>query len=568
MEKTEERRVLADIRTETPDLCRVHLAGWLETGLIFAAGLLIFLLGLGNREFIQLECRTALFVREMFENGIHWFPTVYSRPYPDYPVTHPALIYAVSSLFGRLTIQTAVLPTALAAAISLALTYRIGLIASRSVALWAVLLELGTYGFFSTARSVSLDHLTTAVTAACFLAVCSWLLGGNSRQLGLVLLLCVVGFACRGPIGFLLPAGVAVTCCLVERRYRAFLLLSLVLLALLTICALGLTVAAEQAGGRAFVRDVWYMQAGARLSGSHAKGLYYYLIHGLTTYAISFPLAVAVLIGVRKPLFLSFIRRQPTGVSSERLLGLLAASFLVLFIGLHIPSAKMARYLLPLAPMTSLIAAYLMAETGSEHFRRARAGLVRALGLLPAIGLGAAGLLFAIWRYLPLDAKPSWWFLFVALSAAAAVRLKLVPRISRLETREYLLGLLGFAVLAVVQVSIVEPVKESLEQARPFVVKAEAIRGDTQPLVFFGIGPDQEDVRYVSNAARPMMPLFVGAANDLLHLPDGALVIARDSDFAGLPGRVRKRTSVQFGGRLGHSRCVVFRLARLPWGRK
>ena len=553
MSKIEEGSTLVCVAEGPADPCTGRFAGWLETGLIFAAGLFLFLVGLDGRELLQLECRTGLFVKEILENGIGWFPTVYGRPYPDYPITHPALIYAVSGLFGRLSVQAAVLPTAVAAAISLAVTYRVGLIASRPLALWAVLFELGTYGFFSTARTVALDHLTTAITMGCFLAAYSWLIAGRNRHLALVLLLCIAGFACRGPIGFLLPAGVAATCCVVEKRYRACLLISVVLAAIFVVCGLGLIAAAVQAGGRAFAHQVWDMQVATRLTGSHARAFYYYLVHAFTTYAISFPLALLVLIRLRRPLFSTLSHAQ------LRLLRPLGACFLLLFIGLHVPSAKAARYLLPLAPMASLIAAFLMVDAGSNGLTRARVRLIKILNLLPTLGLGASAVLFGIWPYLPFDARPSWLFLFVALLVVAGVRFKLVSWVARAETQEYLIGVLGFAALAVIHFSVVEPIKESLEGARPFVAKLEAMRGDTEPLVFFGIGPDQEDIRYVLNASRPIRPLFARTPEELLRLPKNAWVIARESNIGALTGEAGELANVRFEGRLGHRRCVVFR---------
>jgi len=576
MAKTQDGLTLASVNREPSDLRKRQLAGWLETGLIFAAGLLLFLAGLGNRELVQLECRTGLFVKEMLENGISWFPTVYGRPYPDYPVTHSALIYALSILFDQFSIQVAVLPTALAGAMSLALTYRIGLIVSRPLAVWAVLFELGTYGFFATARSVSLDHLTTAITAGCFLAAYGWLIRGRSRHFALILLLCIAGFACRGPIGFVLPAAVAVTCCLIEKRFRAFLVLLPFLTAVLAVCSLALAAAAIHAGGSRFASEVWDMQVGSRLVGVQASDFYYYLIHGFTTYAISYPLALLVLIRLRKPLFRLVVRsqasavgRQPlTSVSCDpalRLLGLVGASFLVLFIVLQIPSAKMARYLLPLAPMASLVAASLMVETSSTSSQKlasARVWLMKTLGLLPVLGLGAAGLLLVIWSYLPLDAKPRWWLLFISLFAVAGMRFKLVPRIGSSEGRHYLIGVLGFAVFAVIHLAVAEPVRESLEKARPFVAKLETMRRDGEPLVFYRIGPDQEDIRYILNASRPTKPLFLKTPGELSRVPGETWVIARESGFATLPGEIRKGATLQFRGRLGHRRCVVFRLGR------
>jgi len=531
--------------------------GWLLPALIFAAGILIFTLGLDDRELIQLECRTGLFVKEMAETGIGWFPTVYGRPYPDYPATHPALIHWASSLLGGFSILAGVLPTAIAAALTLALTYRIGRISSKSLGAWAVLLLLGTYGFFATARTVALDHLTTALTTACFLASYLWLVSGRKRWFWAIPLLCLAGFACRGPIGFVVPAGVAVVSCLVEKRFRTLLALSSLLAALLGLACVALFQAAEQTAGGQFAHEVWNAQAASRLTGSPGKPWFYYTTRSLGAYALSFPLAVVALIAYAKSWFHSSDKNL-------RLLRLLAAWLGVIFLGFHIPTAKATRYLLPMVPAASLIAAFLAVETQSTRWAAVvRACLMRALGLLPTLGLAAACVLFGIRASLP-DADLPWSLLLTFLLLVAGLRIWVIPRIAELETRQYTAGLLAFAVLAIVQVTVIEPVKQATEGARTFVDRLEGVRLESEPLVFFQIGPDQEDIRYVLNVGRPVQPLFVEKPEDLIRLPADAWVIARRSRFAALPPEVRKTVAVSFAGMLGHQACVVFQSTSSP----
>ena len=93
--------------------------------LILLFGVIVFTL-LAAPEFINFDARFALFAQEMLRNGPSFFPTTYGTPYPDYPAASTFLIYLASLPFGRVTPFTAVLPTAVAAALVLVVTYRIG----------------------------------------------------------------------------------------------------------------------------------------------------------------------------------------------------------------------------------------------------------------------------------------------------------------------------------------------------------------------------------------------------------------------------------------------------------
>ena len=177
--------------------------------LIFALGVLVFTVGL-NTEFIGFQSRFALFAKEMLNYGPSFFPTTYRNPYPDYPAASTYLIYLLSLPFGKVTVLSAVLPTAVTSAFILVFTYRIGAMHTREWGIYAVLFAFFTYNFLSESRSISLDQYTSLATVLCFYLSYSALLSGKRKRLWLVPFLFVVGFSFRGPIGLVIPT--AITC--------------------------------------------------------------------------------------------------------------------------------------------------------------------------------------------------------------------------------------------------------------------------------------------------------------------------------------------------------------------
>ncbi len=71
--------------------------------IIFVLGTIIFIGGLYSAEFTRINCRFALFIGEMRQYGIGIFPTLYDKPYTDYPATHILMMYLAS--FGGYAIN-------------------------------------------------------------------------------------------------------------------------------------------------------------------------------------------------------------------------------------------------------------------------------------------------------------------------------------------------------------------------------------------------------------------------------------------------------------------------------
>ena len=145
----------------------------LEAIVLFCISMFAFLLGLNNQEIIGFESRFYLFALEMWRHGFSWFPTAYLKPYPDYPVTATLLIYSAAKLLGALSKFAAVLPSAIAAAITVSVTYLIGSLHSKRLGLSAVCFLFLTIMFLKTARSIALDMYPTLATVCCFYLVYS-----------------------------------------------------------------------------------------------------------------------------------------------------------------------------------------------------------------------------------------------------------------------------------------------------------------------------------------------------------------------------------------------------------
>ncbi|PPA00413.1 glycosyltransferase, partial [Pseudomonas sp. MWU12-2312b] len=103
-------------------------------------------------------------------------------------------------------------------------------------------------------------------------------------------------------------------------------------------------------------------------------------------YALAYPLALLALLAM------ALNKPRDTG-PALRLLQYCAAAGLIVMLGLSIPQAKKARYLLPILPFVAIIAAYPFAVAQGRVFSWLR-GLMQGLWLLmPALFIG--GLLVA-----------------------------------------------------------------------------------------------------------------------------------------------------------------------------
>jgi len=467
---------------------------------LFFISLILFTWGVASQEIVSFESRFYLFALEMWRHGITWFPTSYQQPYPDYPVTSTLLIYFAAKLFDGLNKFTAVLPSAIAAALTVSLTYLIGALHNKRFGWYAVLFLCMTVAFIKNARSLSLDMYPTAITALCFYC----LQVADSRQKSFPLpwlwLLLAISFAFRGPIGFIMPAGVVCVYYVVAKRFKRCLQFGIGATLTLLLCILLLLSLAYHTGGLPFVHDVLTMQIFGRMEKNAVVPWYFYFTESFGAYALSFPVAVVGWISrhceaAKRPKqsnsFFRLPRPQTTRARNDDcvipLTQLTAWAFIIL-VGISIPGDKKIRYVLPMAPALALLASYFF--------------------------------MTVIKRKIIL---PTFTFIFI-----------------------------------VAYLAIVEPIELAIDKTRDFVVQVESMRLKKHAkLVFYQEGRDGLPIKYLVNMTQEEQPIFIDDVKKLLSLQGHAIFIISQANFAKLPPAVLSHLQIKLRGKIGHKEVVV-----------
>ncbi|MCU0091309.1 glycosyltransferase family 39 protein [Pseudomonas koreensis] len=491
------------------------------------AGLLAFLLfiaGVYGQAPIGFDSRFVLFAQEMLRHGPSVFPTTYGEPYADYSSLSTVFIWLLSLPFGTVNSLTAWLPSAAAGAVIVTLMYR--LLAPSSVR-WAVVsiaLLMLTSTFITETRAVSQDLMLAAVAFSVFYLGYAHDHFGAGRRWPLVFVLLLLGFGIRGPIGLVLPTGMLCSYYLLDRQWSRLLIFG-VLASLLLVACVGLLLwLAEVRGGPAFRQDVIRMQFMGRMDGSEGvSGSLYYFTSSLGNYALAYPLALLALAAA----WLSKPRQRGPAL---RLVQYCAAAGLIVMLGLSIPQAKKARYLLPMLPMAAIIAAYPFQVLHGRVFAWLRVAMQGLWLLIPAL------LIVLLWvakRRFPeslTDLTPV--MIVLGLLQLAAL--------SRLWLPRWRTEVLAFsAVLAVwsAYALVFEPVERQLYDTRSFSQAALArIHEHPAPLVLHGMGKDAKAIKFMVNVEQDLQPLFTETTQALEALKGPAWLMMDRSDYQALQG--------------------------------
>ncbi|QRY82317.1 glycosyltransferase [Pseudomonas sp. PDNC002] len=511
------------------------------------AALLLFLLGVQGDAFVGFDSRFVLFAREMLRHGPSLFPTTYGQPYPDYPATSTLFIYLLSLPLGRVTAFTAWLPTALAAALCVGIVYRLVAPFSRAWALVSVAMLLLTATFLSETRAVSLDLMVAAVGMLAFE------IAFHSRRFGLaglllrLLPLLLVGFALRGPLGLVVPAGMVCSQLLLDRRWKPLLVFSASAAALLAACVVLLIEAARAAGGDAFVADVLRMQVIGRLDGSAGSSdALYYFRSSLGNYALAFPLALPALA------LLWHARREP----AARLVAGCALAALVVMAGLSVPQAKKARYIVAMAPLAAIIASYPFMLAGNRLARLLRVALQTLWLALPVLLMAG---LWLVWKRYPQELAGIGWRLPVCI-----VALGLLLVLGALQWRRPpVMALSAALALWAGYILVFEPVERNRYDTQEF--SADLIRQlDAQPapLVLFGMARDARAIKLMVNLDRDLQPLFLDRPEQLAALDTLFYLMIEERDVQHLAAVLPAHSELLFGGRFDNDNYRLLRLQR------
>ena len=509
-------------------------------------GVFLFTFGQWGQEFVGFETRFAVFAKQMLQYGVSVFPKTYGAPYPDYPATSTLLIWLGSLPLGEVNKFTATLPTAIASALNLALTYRLLSGVSRHWAFVAVCFQVLTATFLVEARAISLDQMLTTITLACFVLVYRETAQTASfgRSLACILALLALGFSIRGPMGIVIPVGVMCSYYALTGQWRAVFKVGLPALALLIACWFALLFLARIEGGEGFVSDVVRMQVTGRLSGNDdALPRYYYLVSGLANFALSFPAALLVMASVLTTSlpYLQFpFLRKASSASWEptlRLAALMAGWLLLILVGLSIPETKKARYLLPAVPAMAALAAYAFIDRRNSLLAVVYQVLQKLLLLLPTLLI--ALLLFAqhyAARHAPsVDVDAT--LLAGLLATCQVLTLIALRRANTSAQRDKLVVAVAALAFWLTNLHLREPAELQLHSARPFVQAVEELRrAKPAPLVLYGINKDSLAIVYHVNVDGEFKPLFINQPQQLADLSYPVYLLISDKTARSLAG--------------------------------
>lgn len=514
--------------------------------------LVLFIAGSWHQAIIGFDSRFVVFAQEMLRHGPGFFPTTYGQPYADYLATSTLFTWLLSVPLGQVTSLTAWLPTAIASALIVMLVYRLTAPYSPRWGLLSIAVLLLSSTFISETRSVSLDQMLAAVALAVFYLGYAHDHFGTAKRLHWLYLLLLVGFAIRGPIGLVIPTGVLCSYYLMNRQWRQLFSFGLLALALLMACVGLLLLLAKLSGGENFMQDVVRMQFLGRMDGSEgSSGVLYYFTSSLGNYAIAYPLAVLVLLAV-------LLRGRRAPDPALQLVLYCAAAGLLVMLGLSIPLAKKARYVLPMLPMAAIIAAYPF-QAGSGRLFGALRGLMLGLWtLLPALLVG--GLLVARHRFAEQLSQLALIFALLGVLQVLALAAWFKPRLRPV-------GPAFAAVLAVwaTYIVVVEPLERSLYDTRTFSLQVrEQVKQQPAPMVLHALGKDAKAIKFVVNLDCDQVPLFTQSPADLKPIQAPAWLVMSQADFDGLQDPRWRALTPTLVGRFDNNAFVLLHLEKAP----
>ncbi|MGY2686003.1 ArnT family glycosyltransferase [Pseudomonas tolaasii] len=515
-------------------------------------GLVLFIVGNWHQAIIGFDSRFVVFAQEMLRHGPSFFPTTYGQPYADYLATSTLLTWLFSLPVGEVNSFTAWLPTAIASAFIVTLVYRLTAPYSTRWGLLSIAMLLLSSTFISETRAVSLDQMLAAVALAVFYLGYAHDHFGSPKRLHWLFLLLILGFAIRGPIGLVIPTGVLCSYYLLNRQWRQLFTFGLLALALLAACVGLLLLLAKLSGGEEFMQDVIRMQFLGRMDGTEgSSGVLYYFTSSLGNYALAYPLAVLVLLAV------AIGGRRAPGPSLQLVLYCAAAGVLVM-VGLSVPQAKKARYILPMLPMAAIIAAYPFQVTQGRFFAFLRGLMLTLWTLFPA--LLVIGLVVARKRY-P-EQLSSLGLIFTLLAV-----LQVIALLGLLKSRWRPLAPAFAAVLALwsTYIVVVEPLERSLYDTRTFTLAVKAkIAEQPAPVVLHGLGKDAKAIKFMVNFNCDKVPLFTQTTADLAPLQAPVWLVMSAQDFEKVQDPRLRGLTPALSGEFDKDPYVLLHLVKAP----
>lgn len=388
----------------------------------------------------------------------------------------------------------------------------------------SIALLLLTNTFVTETRAVSLDLMLAAVAFSVFYLGYTADHFGAPRRWLLIFFLLLLGFGIRGPIGLVVPTGMLCSYFLLNRQWRRLFAFGWVAAGLLVVCIGVLLLLAKLSGGPAFMQDVIRMQFMGRMDGSEGvSGSLYYFTSSMGNYALAYPLGLLALAAI-------FLTNPREAGPQLRLVQYCAAAGLIVMLGLSIPQAKKARYLLPMLPMAAIIAAYPFQVAQGRLFGVLR-GLMQSLWLVIP-GLLIVGLMVGQRRF-P-DMLTSLMPILIVLGVLQVIAL---AALFRPAWRAQVLAFCAVLGLWSVYILVFEPVERQLYDSSSFSRAAfSLVQQEPASLVLFGMGKDAKAIKFMVNIEQDLQPVFTESVQELETIKAPVWVMLDQSDYKTLKG--------------------------------
>jgi 4-amino-4-deoxy-L-arabinose transferase-like glycosyltransferase len=510
--------------------------------------LVLFSAGVYQQAPIGFDSRFVLFAQEMLRHGPTVFPTTYGQPYADYSAVSTLFVWLLSLPFGQVNSLSAWFPSAIAGAVIVTLMYRLLAPYSQRWALLSIALLLLTNTFVTETRAVSQDLILASVAFSVFYLGYAADHFASPRRWLLIFALLLLGFGVRGPIGLVVPTGMLCSYYLLNRQWQTLFAFGLTAAVLLAVCVGLLLWLAEAIGGPVFMQDVVRMQFMGRMNGSEGvSGSLYYFTSSMGNYALAYPLAVLSLAAVW------LVKPRQAG-PELRLLQYCAAAGLIVIVGLSIPQAKKARYLLPMLPMAAIVAAYPFCVAQGRVFGWLR-GLIQGLWLLiPALLIGAV--LFAHRRF-----PEQLTMLTPVLMVLGLLQVVALAALFRPHWRAQTLAFCAALGLWSVYILVFEPVERQLYDSQTFSREALAlVQKEPAPLVLHAMGKDAKAIKFMVNTEQDLKPEFTESIQELESLTGPAWLMMDLKDYEALRGTVVGALTPVLSGRFDKNDFVLLHL--------
>jgi hypothetical protein len=477
--------------------------------IIFVLGLIAYLSGLNWQEFTKIDIRYALFIAEMKQYGIGIFPTLYSKPYTDYPSIGVLFMYFASLGGNYINIFTAALPGAITSAITLVLIYLIGARVSKHIGWYSVVISFLSIEYLSQVRGPSLDVYVVFASTLSFYLIYTADLDKKWKLLIIVPLCFIFGFAFRGPLGFMIPSAVVCVYYLVNHKLKQCIIFAILSPVLAVACMAALISLSYVYGGKELVQCFLNDQILNRAESNDY--LLYYFIDGLGTYAIIYPLGFFVFIVYFKKLIKNFKDNS----LNIHFLRSISAWMMIILILMTIPGAKNPRYIVSIIPAACLLASFTFVNYDKiTIFDKLKWLLLWICRIAPFICLLTFITGIIVLRIIKVDISfdiPITLIAFVTLSAAIILVQKKISK----ENRSFALLAIMACFMTILQIMIIEPIEQNVEGARKFAAEVENIREKNNSQVwFFDFGPDGDELKFLANIPQEkrFTPQFINTA--------------------------------------------------------